>query len=369
MTRSIEANQSTASVELGNELLHNYTAATKQKVKQHQKNRIEKYKKADDKLTSSEYSKKIKYKKRRRLNPKVMMDVNQLPEYADILQTKWNNSNFEEIDQSFQSVENDFEFTLDHLKTSLGRLPVGKTCGGDEIDSYMLRNASDRMQIWILKFINSCLKIGILPQMLKSSDLIPIHKNFTGDIRTENRYISLNSHLRKLIKKMIEATNKHLFDSSESQYGYSKNRSCSDAVYDINQKIMDLKSKNIKYKLIKADCKGAFDNVSRVCIRQVIEKLECPSLMKRLLWTLSATQFTRLRLGGATSEYFATNQGICQGGVLSPKLFALVMDQLFASFDQNIGHYYLFADDILVIQIIGCEEDNELDVLGYVIHY
>eukprot|EP00834_Sanchytrium_tribonematis_P007420 NODE_667_length_4902_cov_0.676660.p1 type:complete len:614 gc:universal NODE_667_length_4902_cov_0.676660:1480-3321(+) len=160
---------------------------------------------------------------------------------------------------------------------------------------------------------------------------------------------------------MIYNKAKSIFTCSNKQYGYQPNRSVSDVVFDVNAKINDLRQKNIPFRIRKLDVKGAFDCLSRNAIYKFLAEAKCSAMLKNIIWELSRIQMLRLRLGQSTSHYIDTNRGVIQGGVLSPKIFAKILDSLFEDWNESNGFIFIFADDILAIELLKDTQYNILD--------
>ena len=58
---------------------------------------------------------------------------------------------------------------------------------------------------------------------------------------------------------------------------------------------------------------------------------------------------TRVRVGSAYSEEFEVKVGVHQGFVLSPLLFAIVVDVLTESVSRGVVNELLYADDLVIM--------------------
>eukprot|EP00834_Sanchytrium_tribonematis_P005063 NODE_284_length_10808_cov_1.215613.p1 type:complete len:1743 gc:universal NODE_284_length_10808_cov_1.215613:211-5439(+) len=354
MTQAIPTELNNDLFNLGQELLTNYNSTTKLKVKRYQKSFLELNKERHNRLDDSEFIKQLKYRRRRKFNKDTMMDYRKLDQYIDLLKFKWNTGESVDLNCNFPCSTDSFRFSTDDLNNALKSLPKGKSSGPDNIDSEMLRNASNSFKEMLLKFFNLCLVMGITPDLLKCSDLIGLYKKGDGtDFVNHYRYIGISSQVKKLFCKMISNEIYNIFMPSHRQYGYQPNLSVSDCVFDVNAEIERLENANIKFKVHQLDVKSAFDKLDRTSIYNFLTSANCSIMFKQIIWELCRSQNIRLRLGQFTSKYVSTNQGVTQGDVLSPKLFSIMLDLCFVDWDESRGKIFIFADDLLFIEILS----------------
>ena len=74
------------------------------------------------------------------------------------------------------------------------------------------------------------------------------------------------------------------------------------------------------------DMEKAIDRVPRKVMEWAMRKTGLSEVMVREVMSLYDAAKTRVRVGSAYSEEFEVNVGVHQGSVLSPLLFAIVVD-------------------------------------------
>ena len=95
--------------------------------------------------------------------------------------------------------------TLNELEDALRCLKNKKSAVGNDGISYtLLANLPKKWQLYVLNFLQKCWSLGKIPQVWKTSIIIPILKQ--GKTRTDPlsyRPIALTSHFCKLFEKII----------------------------------------------------------------------------------------------------------------------------------------------------------------------
>ena len=106
------------------------------------------------------------------------------------------------------------------------------------------------------------------------------------------------------------------------------------------------------------DASKAFDRVHYVKLfRLLLDKGICP-LVARLLSFLYTNQSMAIKWGSSVSRNFKVSNGVKQGGILSPIIFTIYMDELFVKLKKcgvgcYIGSYFMggfgYGDDGAVV--------------------
>ena len=112
------------------------------------------------------------------------------------------------------------------------------------------------------------------------------------------------------------------------QFGFKKGASTSLCTSMMQETVSYFVSKNNNVYALLLDASKAFDRISYVKLfHSLISRNVCP-LICRLLLNMYTNQKLRVRWNGTYSENFSVSNGVKQGGVISPILFCIYVDDL-----------------------------------------
>ena len=106
------------------------------------------------------------------------------------------------------------------------------------------------------------------------------------------------------------------------------------------------------------DASKAFDRVNYCTLFGELLKRDISPIVLRLLLYMYTSQTLRVKWGHTVSNYFTVRNGVKQGGVLSPLLFAIYTDSLLKILEESgvgchmAGHFTValaYADDITLL--------------------
>ena len=97
------------------------------------------------------------------------------------------------------------------------------------------------------------------------------------------------------------------------------------------------------------DLEMAFDRVPREVVRWALRKLGVDEWLIRTVMALYTEACTIVRTDAGLSESFEVKVGLHQGSVLSPLLFAAVVDVVSSEARSGLPSELLYADDLLIM--------------------
>ena len=97
------------------------------------------------------------------------------------------------------------------------------------------------------------------------------------------------------------------------------------------------------------DLEKTFDRVPREVVRWALWKLGVDEWLIRTVMALYTEACTIVRTDAGLSESFEVKVGLHQGSVLSPLLFAAVMDVVSSGARNGLPSELLYADDLVIM--------------------
>ena len=206
------------------------------------------------------------------------------------------------------------------------------------------------------------IKHGSVPDKMLLSTLVPIPKNprKSGGDSDNYRAIALSSIIGKILDQIILCKNLDLLQSCDLQFGFKRKHSTTQCTFVIQEVIDYYTRNNTPVYLTLLDASKAFDRVEYTKLfGQLIQRKLCPCVI-RLLIFMYTNQYLCTRWNSVLSSAFECNNGVKQGGVLSPILFCVYMDDLLYRLSDSksrqgcyIGNEFVgafgYADDLCLI--------------------
>ena len=155
--------------------------------------------------------------------------------------------------------------------------------------------------------------------------IVPIIKNKTGDTSDKNNYrpITLVTATSKLFEIcLLEILQMYLI-THDHQFGFKTKHSADMCMFTVKSIIKYYTGHNTPVYTCFLDASNAFDRVNHWTLFTKLIYSGIPLLIVRILVFWYQTQQLCIKWGGSTTRFFTISNGVRQGGILSPKLFAL----------------------------------------------
>lgn len=170
------------------------------------------------------------------------------------------------------------------------------------------------------------------------------------------RGIALSSILGKVLDHVMLVKYKDVFSSNSMQFGFKKKMSTTQCTFVLNETMQYYTNRGTGVYTMLLDASKAFDRVNYIKLFKLLLKKGCCPLVARFLAMLYTEQNVSVSWQGKRSYAFGVRNGVKQGGVLSPILFCIYIDELLdrlksAGFGCYFGSMFMgvlaYADDIL----------------------
>ena len=248
--------------------------------------------------------------------------------------------------------------TVDRLVKSS---KTGKAAGLDGLTAEHLQFAHPICILILCKLFNLMLKFSYVPNAFGIGVLVPISKkiNYSSIYNTDYfRGITLSPIISKIFEHCLLQLFGSFLLSDERQFGFKKGKGCRDAIHCLSGIVNFYTSNNTTVNICTVDLSKAFDNLNHSVLFQKLVKRNVPNCFILLLQNWYGKCSCLIKFENCFSKIFPVQQGVRQGGALSPILFALYVDDSLKKFnDSNIGCNlynvffcaFMYADDIVLL--------------------
>ena len=242
------------------------------------------------------------------------------------------------------------EFTMDELDTALRRCGA-TSVGPDGIHYFFLKHLNLSSKRELLTMFNILWVNDIFPQDWKKSYIIPIHKSGKPrEMASSYRPIQLTSNLCKTMERMINDRLMWYLESqsvlSPFQSGFRKGRQCLDNTVRLETDIRC--GFYLRYYTVAVflDMHSAYNMVSVPALLQKLEGIGLRGHLPIFVKNFLSGRTFRVDCKGLSDEFNQKN-GVVQGGVLSPTLFLIMINDICNQLPHGVS-YSLFADDCAI---------------------
>lgn len=242
----------------------------------------------------------------------------------------------------------------------------GKTPGNDQITVEMIKNIGEKGSKLLLKIFNKIWKEENIPKEWEIGLILPIHKKGDAMECSNYRGITLLSTLMKILEKILEGRLREEVETKllQSQSGFRKRKSIQDHIFTIKEIINRAQARSKIVYLAFMDMEKAFDRVPRVKLWECLREKNVGEKLIRVIKCLYRETRNKIISKNAESEIFITNEGVRQGGCLSPLLFIIYMDHLIRAANSRTKSLELGYKNMEKVAISECAFADDVAIMA-----
>ena len=251
--------------------------------------------------------------------------------YQGILNSTPSSPMADEIRDSLRSCSSfGHTFQTSDIKRAVDDMKFGKANGLDGLASEHFKYASEKLYVLLCICFNAMLLHSHVPTEFSNTILVPIIKDKKSNITDPDNYrpIAIATVASKIFENIILHYIKDCLYTSDNQFSYKANSSTDMAVFTLKAVIDYYITSSSPVYLCFLDASKAFDRVNYWCLFKKLYNRNVPVVYIRFLIAWYCTQQFFVRWGNVLSVPFSASNGVRQGGILSPLLFNLYMDDI-----------------------------------------
>jgi hypothetical protein len=277
-----------------------------------------------------------------------------------------------DADLSINGLATDSIINPRDVHEAIVKLNLHKKDGNIGLSSDHFINAAADLSVHIAFLFSAIISHGCVPRDFSTSTIIPIPKKRNVNSTDSDNYrgISLSSVFGKIFDNIVLCKYYDKLCTSDLQFGFKANCSTNMCTMILKETISYYVNNKSPVFCTFLDATKAFDRVNFCKLFRLLVKRGLPSTIVRTLINMYTSNIIRVSWAGITSDYFSAFNGVKQGGVISPVLFCIYIDDLLISLSLSgfgcfIGSAFTgalaYADDIVLIspspyamRITGC---------------
>ena len=213
------------------------------------------------------------------------------------------------------------------------------------------------------KIFNLLLVYEYVPTAFGKGLTFPIPKSYTSkyeDSSSNYRGITVNPIFSKIFEHCLLSKFGKYLATSEFQFGFKSNSSCSHAHYALQSTMDYFIERGSTINICSIDMSKAFDKLNCFILFKKLMARKCPFKFITILHIMFSISCSIIKWGDCLSKVVFPNTGVRQGSILSPILFSVYVNDLLNCLrNSKLGCHlkyipfnaFMYADDLLIMSI------------------
>ncbi|XP_053615263.1 uncharacterized protein LOC128678044 [Plodia interpunctella] len=242
-------------------------------------------------------------------------------------------------------------FSAKQVDDVIKKMTRGKSPGHDGLSIEHLQHAGLHLNRVLAMFFSLCFGHSYLPDSLIKTIVVPVIKNKTGDVTDKNNYrpISLATIIAKVLDSLMDIELESYLNLHDAQFGFRSNLSTESAILVLKNTAHYYTQRHTPIYACFLDFSRAFDLVSYDILWEKLRERNIPAELLGIFQYWYQNQSNNVRWANQLSVSYGLNCGVRQGGITSPKLFNLYINDLIVGLSNR--HIGCRIDDISINNI------------------
>ena len=260
-------------------------------------------------------------------------------------------------DEIFELVNNregpalsDISFEPVDIEEAIDELSPNSSAGPDQFPAILLKQCKRELSRPLHLIWKKSLSTGEIPNILKTANIVPIHKGGSKGEAKNYRPVALTSHIVKIFEKVLRNhIVAHLEENgllNPGQHGFRAGRSCLSQLLEHFETVTQTLEDGDNVDVIYLDFSKAFDKVDFLVTLRKLKYLGITGNVGKWIYSFITGRTQTVIVSGIKSDVSEVKSGVPQGSVLGPLLFLILLGDI----DKSVASAFVssFADDTRV---------------------
>lgn len=247
--------------------------------------------------------------------------------------------------------------THDRVEFALLSFKPYKAAGVDGIYPAMLQKAHAHIVDLLVSVFRACITFGYVPKSWRKSRVVFLPKPGKDDyaIAKAFRPVSLTSSNLKALERLIywymQSTSLERHPFVQNQFAFRSGYSTDTAIHSLVARVETSMAAGEFAVAVFLDIEGAFDNATISSMVKGMRRHGVDEGLVRFITHMLCTRVAEAHVNGCKKSK-RVKKGTPQGGVLSPALWNMIINELLMVLSQTSTSLYNqgYADDVVILQ-------------------
>ena len=222
--------------------------------------------------------------------------------------------------------------TIQEVEKAISQIKDNKSAGPDGIPPELFTHGGQTVATHLHRIFVKIWIEEVIPADMRNANIITIFKK--NDRHNVNNYrgISILAVVGKIMALvMLNRMRDPIAETvlPESQGGFRRNRGTTDMIFAVRQLMEKAREQHRNLYIAFVDFTKAFDSVNRNALWVIMKKMGCPPKFVAILKCLHRDMTVRILVDNELTSEIPYNNGVKQGCILAPTLFAIFAAAMF----------------------------------------